>query len=157
MQQLKKDYSRQSNVFVQQPRTSLTRDSSSIIVTSRHRLDDFPGSSPFQRQMQLKATRHGRFLRRISRDPSSAIPLTPFGHRTTFYAFTLRGKCQRTVLNKYKKVTDWQWATYVPARRREGTALRGHLDMQTACVAAALPSKEHRASVTKRFSKYGIG
>lgn len=39
----------------------------------------------------------------------------------------------------------------------EGTALRGRVDMQTACVAAALASKEHRASVTKRFSKYGIG
>lgn len=42
-------------------------------------------------------------------------------------------------------------------RGGEGTALRGRVDMQTACVAAALASKEHRASVTKRFSKYGIG
>ena len=84
----------------------------------------------FERQTQLKATRRTSvFLRRISRDPSLpfANPLEFFGSPglATFYAFTLRGKCQRTVLNKYKKVTDWQWATYVPARRREVTALTG--------------------------------
>lgn len=113
--------------------TSLAGDSPSIIVARRRRLDDFPGSSRVRTPNAIKSdASQASFLVEISRDPSS--PSFPLRHPlkssilrgcATFYAFTLRGKCQRTVLNKYKKVTDWQWATYVPARRREGTALTG--------------------------------
>lgn len=85
-------------------------------------LDEFPGSKRFLRETQLKSTRHNAdfsaldLARSTSDTPLLLLPLP--------HAFTLRGKCQRTVLNKYKKVTDWQWATYVPRERRGEKARR---------------------------------